>query len=62
MTQKRITYDVEPVDTEHDGTRIRLITRFEGMYRNIRQPRHVETLREEQARDLRDALDEVLRE
>jgi hypothetical protein len=62
VTQKRIIYDVERVQREHDGQRVRIITRYEGLYRNIRSPRHVETLREEQARGLRDALDEVLRE
>jgi len=62
MTRKKITYEAQRVDTEHDGTRIRIITRYEGMYRNIRDPRHVETLREGQARELRDSLEGVLSE
>ncbi|TSD15091.1 hypothetical protein DP107_04350 [Haloglomus irregulare] len=60
MSRKKITYEAEPVQTEHDGTRIRIITRYTEMYENIRDPRHVETLREQQARELRDSLNEVL--
>jgi hypothetical protein len=60
MTQKKIVYDVEPFEATNGQTRIRIITRYEGMYRNIRDPRHVETLREDQARGLRDALNEVV--
>jgi len=62
MSQKKITYEAERVETEHDGKQIRIITRYEGMYRNIRDPRHVETLREQQARELRDSLNKVLSE
>jgi len=63
VTRKQITYEAEAVETEHDGTRIRIITRYTGMHQNIRDlPRHVETLREQQARELRDSLNKVLSE
>jgi hypothetical protein len=58
--QKQIRYTVEPADIEADGQHVRLITRYEGPYRNLRSPRHIETMTREQARKLRDDLDDLL--
>jgi hypothetical protein len=36
--RKKIVYDVQRVRREQDGSRIRIVTRYEGLYENIRSP------------------------
>lgn len=62
MHGRRITYRAERVRREADGRRYRVVTRTEGEYADLHpgDEGHVATLNEQQARDLRDSLDEVL--
>jgi hypothetical protein len=62
MYGTQIRYRAERVDTEADGMRVRIITELEGVHADLRdhRPRHIETMREDQARKLRDDLNEVL--
>jgi len=55
-----IRYTAEAADLVADGKHVRLLTRYEGPLNDRRLPRHIETLTEAQARELRDDLDEVL--
>lgn len=57
---KRVRYRVEEANLQADGKHVRLITEWTGPHRGLRDPRHIETLTEQQARELRDDLVEVL--
>jgi hypothetical protein len=58
-----IRYTVEEADIQADGKHVRLIARFEGRYSHWRdeKPRQIERLRLEQAVQLRDDLNELIR-
>lgn len=62
MYGTRITYRAERVRREADGRRYRVITCAEGEYADLHPDGGDElaTLDEQQARDLRESLDEVL--
>jgi len=55
-----IAYRVETVDTVSDGQFFRLIAEFNGRFSRVESPRHIERLSVEQARGLRDSLNEQL--
>jgi hypothetical protein len=60
--QLKLCYRAEPADTGRDGKEVRIIAEFDGPYSHYRdeKPRHVETITEEQARQLRDDLNRML--
>ena len=58
--KKAVRYTAEEADLAADGKHVRLITRYVGRYSNLRNPRHIETLTEQQARQLHEDLGEVL--
>ena len=63
MSLSKTVYTAERADVEADGKHVRILKRVEGPHAEIRDnlPSHVARLSEEQARRLRDDLNEVLR-
>ena len=59
---KQIVYLAERYDGTADGKRVRIVKDVEGPHAHLyaEDPEHVAQLSEEQARRLRDSLDEVL--
>jgi hypothetical protein len=62
MSLTKTTYRAVHADVEADGKHVRILRDVEGPHSDLRDnmPKHVARLREEQARDLRDSLNEVL--
>jgi hypothetical protein len=62
MSLTKTTYRAVRADVEADGKHVRILRDVEGPHSDLRgdMPKHVARLREEQARDLRDSLNEVL--
>lgn len=60
--EPKTTYRAVETNTTSDGQEYRVETRLKGPYAELREhkPRSKATLTEEQARDLRDSLNEVL--
>lgn len=58
-----INYTVEKADIQADGKHVRLIARFDGPYSHWRDggPRHIERMRLDQAKQLQDDLNELIR-
>lgn len=62
MSRSKTVYTVERAKRDADGGRYRIFTQVEGPYADLRDtgPKHVAHITEEQARRLRDDLDDVL--
>ena len=62
MSLTTTTYRAEIADVSADGKYIRVLKDVDGPHSHLRpeQPTHITRLNEEQARNLRDSLDEVL--
>ena len=55
-----ISYRVERLNTESDGHSLRLIAEYNGRFSRGKLPRHIERLSLDEARGLRNSLDEEL--
>lgn len=60
MMDSKVSYRVEPVETVSDGQYLRLIAEYNGRFSRGESPRHIERLSLDQARGLRNSLNEQL--
>jgi len=60
MTEKKTTIVAEYTDTLRDKKRIRITEERAGPY-SVEGPKHIATIREDQAEQLIDALERVIR-
>jgi len=57
---KRTRVMTKPVDTPSDGKHVQIVKEHVGMYEGLRSPKHIATLREQEAEQLLESLQEVV--